>query len=69
MNRTSSPVADDTIACEAMTWFLRNREGPLDEAGRLAFLDWMKRSPEHVRAYMHALASVSYTHLTLPTKA
>lgn len=37
MNRTSSPVADETIACEAMTWFLRNREGPLDEAGRLAF--------------------------------
>ncbi|HEL3005657.1 TPA: FecR domain-containing protein [Stenotrophomonas maltophilia] len=56
MNRTSSPAADDTIACEAMDWFLRNREGPLDEAGRLAFLDWMKRSPEHVRAYMHALA-------------
>jgi transmembrane sensor len=56
MNRNSSPVADDTIACEAMDWFLRNREGALDEAGRLAFLDWMKRSPEHVRAYMHALA-------------
>lgn len=28
----------------------------LDEAERIAFLDWMKRSPEHVRAYMHALA-------------
>ncbi len=56
MNRNSSPVADDTIACEAMDWFLRNREGPLDEAGRVAFLDWMKRSPEHVRAYMRALA-------------
>ncbi|MGS7838648.1 FecR family protein [Stenotrophomonas maltophilia] len=56
MNRNSSPVADDTIACEAMDWFLRNREGPLDEAGRVAFLEWMKRSPEHVRAYMRALA-------------
>lgn len=56
MNRNSLPVADDTIACEAMDWFLRNREGALDEAGRLAFLDWMKRSPEHVRAYMRALA-------------
>lgn len=56
MNRNASPVADDTIACEAMDWFLRNREGALDEAGRVAFLDWMKRSPEHVRAYMHALA-------------
>lgn len=56
MNRNASPVADDTIACEAMDWFLRNREGVLDEAERVAFLDWMKRSPEHVRAYMHALA-------------
>ncbi len=56
MNRNASPVADDTIACEAMDWFLRNREGVLDEAGRIALLDWMKRSPEHVRAYMHALA-------------
>ncbi len=56
MNRNASPVADDTIACEAMDWFLRNREGVLDEAEQVAFLHWMKRSPEHVRAYMHALA-------------
>jgi len=56
MNRNASPVADDTIACEAMDWFQRNREGVLSEAERVAFLHWMKRSPEHVRAYMHALA-------------
>lgn len=31
-------MADDTIACEAMDWFLRNREGALDEAGRRLFL-------------------------------
>jgi len=56
MSRNSSTVADDTIACEAMGWFLRNRDGTLGEAERVAFLDWMKCSPEHVRAYMHALA-------------
>ncbi|MCU1002073.1 FecR domain-containing protein [Stenotrophomonas maltophilia] len=56
MNRNPSPVVDDMIACEAMDWFLRNRDGMLGEAERGAFLDWMKRSPEHVRAYMHALA-------------
>lgn len=56
MSRNSSTVADDTIACEAMDWFLRNRDGTLGEAERVAFLDWMKCSPEHVRAYMHALA-------------
>ncbi|HCT26473.1 MAG TPA: iron dicitrate transport regulator FecR, partial [Stenotrophomonas sp.] len=56
MNRNSSHVPDDTIACEAMDWFLRNRESVLGEAERHAFLDWMKRSPEHVRAYLQVLA-------------
>jgi len=56
MKRNPSGAADDVIASEAMDWFQRNREGVLGEAERVAFLDWMKRSPEHVRAYMHALA-------------
>ena len=56
MNRHPSHVADDGISREAMDWFLCNREGTLSEAERAAFLEWMKRSPEHVRAYMRALA-------------
>ena len=55
MNRYPSRRPDDAIEREAAHWFLCNREG-LDKAGRVAFLDWMKRSPEHVRAYMRALA-------------
>ncbi|HEL4832307.1 TPA: FecR domain-containing protein [Stenotrophomonas maltophilia] len=56
MKRNPSGAADNVIASEAMDWFQRNREGVLGEAERVALLDWMKRSPEHVRAYMHALA-------------
>ncbi|HIE5094804.1 FecR domain-containing protein [Stenotrophomonas maltophilia] len=56
MNRNPSQAPGDEIAGEATEWFLCNREGPLSEAQRLAFLDWMRRSPEHVRAYMGALA-------------
>lgn len=56
MNRYPSRRPDDEVAREAAHWFLCNREGVLDKAGRVAFLDWMKRSPEHVRAYMRALA-------------
>jgi transmembrane sensor len=56
MNRNPSREPDEEVAREAAHWFLCNREGPLDEAGRVAFLDWMKRSPEHVRAYLRALA-------------
>ncbi len=55
MNWHPLRAADDEIAREAEDWFLRNREGSMGEAERAAFLHWMKRSPEHVRAYMHAL--------------
>ncbi|PZS68281.1 FecR family protein [Stenotrophomonas maltophilia] len=56
MNRYPSRRPDDEVAREAAHWFLRNRDGTLGEAERVDFLDWMKRSPEHVRAYMRTLA-------------
>ncbi|MEB1530449.1 FecR domain-containing protein [Xanthomonas campestris pv. campestris] len=46
---------DGTVAEQAARWFLLNREAPLSEPQRLAFLDWMQRSPEHVREYLRAL--------------
>ena len=46
---------EGTVAEQATRWFMRNREGPLSESQRLAFLDWMQRSPEHVREYLRAL--------------
>ncbi|WP_185820618.1 FecR domain-containing protein [Xanthomonas sp. GW] len=55
MNRQEPPAVDGTVAEQAARWFLLNREAPLSEPQRLAFLDWMQRSPEHVREYLHAL--------------
>lgn len=46
---------DDEVAEQAARWFLCNREGGLSAAQRAEFMAWMKRSPEHIRAYLHAL--------------
>lgn len=46
------PSMDDTVAEQAASWFLRHRAAPLSEPERLAFLEWMQRSPEHVREYL-----------------
>ncbi len=46
---------DDEVAEQAAHWFLCNREGDLSAAQRAEFMAWMKGSPEHVRAYLHAL--------------
>lgn len=37
---------------EAATWFVDFSEGEVDAAGRVAFDAWLRRSPEHVRAYL-----------------
>lgn len=46
---------EGTVSEQAARWFLLNREAPLSEPQRRAFLDWMQRSPEHVREYLRAL--------------
>lgn len=56
MNRQPPRDLDDGIARQAADWFLCNREGPLGQDQRIEFLEWMQRSPEHVRAYLRVLA-------------
>ncbi|MGV6484948.1 FecR family protein [Stenotrophomonas indicatrix] len=55
MNRQEPAAMDDEVAEQAAHWFLCNREGDLSAAQRAGFMAWMKGSPEHVRAYLHAL--------------
>jgi len=55
MNRQEPAAMDDEVAEQAAHWFLCNREGDLSAAQRAEFMAWMKGSPEHVRAYLHAL--------------
>jgi transmembrane sensor len=42
----------ELILEEACQWFIDFNEGELDLAGHEAFNSWLRRSPEHVRAYL-----------------
>jgi transmembrane sensor len=41
---------------EASAWFIDNRVGDLDEAARHAFDSWLRKSPEHLSAYLELAA-------------
>ena len=47
---------------EASAWFVEFRLGNLNESSRDAFLEWLRRSPDHIRAYL----DVSQTYVELP---
>ena len=40
------------IAEQAGAWFVANQEGSLDNAGRAAFVAWLKSSPMHIEEYL-----------------
>lgn len=44
------------ILDEASEWFVEFNEGNTDTAARTAFNQWLRRSPEHVRAYLEISA-------------
>lgn len=56
MNLGKHGAGNDEITRQAGDWFLRNRDDALSGSQRAAFLAWMTRSPEHVRAYLRVLA-------------
>jgi transmembrane sensor len=41
---------------EASAWFVECRSGDLDESGRREFDTWLRKSPEHVSAYLEVAA-------------
>lgn len=40
------------IIAEASAWFIEFRAGDVDGEARLRFIDWLRRSPEHIQAYL-----------------
>ena len=52
-----APRSNHQILEEASTWFVAFRGEVLTENSRQEFQDWLKRSPEHIRAYLE-IASV-----------
>ena len=45
------------IVAEASAWFAEFRSGEMDVRARTAFADWLRRSPEHMRAYLEIAAA------------
>ena len=48
-------MANRQIIEEAATWFVEINEGDPDHATRERFDEWLRRSPEHARAYLRIL--------------
>lgn len=55
MNPDTTDCMNGSVAEQGVQWFLINRDGALSDVQRRAFLAWLRRSPEHVRAYLRAL--------------
>jgi transmembrane sensor len=51
----SSPLTGEILDAAA-GWFVEFNEGKVSQAQREAFIDWLKTSPEHVRAYLQVAA-------------
>ena len=51
-----APRPNHQILEEASTWFVAFRGQDLGENARQEFHDWLKRSPEHIRAYLEIAA-------------
>lgn len=51
-----APKLSPHILDEAANWFVDFGQGDIDAAGREKFNAWLRRSPEHVRAYLQIAA-------------
>lgn len=56
MSTRKVPALSNQILDEATQWFIEFDEGPVDHAARETFVDWLRTSPEHVRAYLQISA-------------
>ena len=54
--KLSAPKLSAQIVEEASSWFIGFNDGEVDAAGREDFNAWLRRSPEHVRAYLQMSA-------------
>src|SRR5258707_6077383 len=48
----SNGRAHPAIIAEASSWFIEFRAGDVDGDARARFIEWLRRSPEHIHAYL-----------------
>jgi transmembrane sensor len=56
MERHARSKMNTQIYEEACAWFVESRAGDLDDAGRREFDRWLRKSPEHLSAYLEIAA-------------
>ena len=60
--KTPPSKVNRVVLEEASEWFVDFRVGDVDECARERFDEWLRRSPEHIRAYME----IARTYVELP---
>jgi transmembrane sensor len=50
--RYSNGKTHAAVVAEASEWFIDFRAGDVDGDARLRFIEWLRRSPEHIQAYL-----------------
>ena len=50
--RVSVGRTHPAIVAEASAWFIEFRAGDVDGDARVRFIEWLRRSPEHIHAYL-----------------
>src|SRR5258707_9638329 len=56
MERPARSKMNTQIYEEACAWFVESRAGDLEDAGRREFDRWLRKSPEHLSAYLEIAA-------------
>jgi len=59
MTIRSSKNPKDDIVVEASAWFIEFRAGDVTVSDRARFDEWLRRSPEHIQAYLEVAAGWS----------
>lgn len=60
--RPTAPQLNRQVLDEASAWFVDFRVGDVDAGARARFDQWLRASPEHIRAYME----IAQTYVELP---
>jgi transmembrane sensor len=50
--RYSNGKTHAAVVAEASEWFIEFRAGDVNGEARLRFMEWLRRSPEHIQAYL-----------------
>jgi transmembrane sensor len=57
--RSSNGKIHAAVVAEASEWFIDFRAGDVNDEARLRFIEWLRRSPEHIQTYLEVSSAWS----------